>query len=179
MIFLIILDLFWAGAALWVDLPKLADIPPWAWPVVIICPVYPLLLAIVWRQIMKGKKPNQYILAFGALGAALFGILAIVFYPLTMIEGGWNWRAFGQIFWVWFYSAQGWYLIFKYRIKLFPALVAFSYFLIKFTLDYRFKTFGYLDFSGLSDLALASLYIIAVGAALLGSVLFLKKKKLT
>jgi hypothetical protein len=167
MVFLIILDLFWAIAALWVDLPKLATIPAWAWPVVFICPVYPLLLLIVWWQIRKGKEPNRYVLALGAIGGALFGVLAVVFYPLTMIEGGWNWRAFGQIFWVLFYSAQGWYLVITRRMSTLAVGAAAFYLLLKLILDFKFKSFGYLEISSLRtgfQIALLGLGLAALAA---------------
>ena len=159
MFVLVLLDLFWSGAAWWVDWPKLTTIPFWAWFFVIVCPIYPLLLAGVWLSVLRDKELNQYLLAFAALGSAILGIMAIVFYPATMVARGWDWNAFGQIFWVAFYSIQGWYLIFKYRIKLSPALIAFFYFLVKFTIDYKFKTFGYLDLAGTPNLAL---YLLAL-----------------
>ncbi|MDH4358416.1 MAG: hypothetical protein OEV37_00495 [Candidatus Berkelbacteria bacterium] len=150
MFFLILLDLFWAGAALWVDIPKLMQIPVWSWLLVVICPIYPFLLALIWIQIKSGKQANSYLLAFGAIGSAVFGPLALIFYPALIVERGWGWNEFGQIFWVSFYSTQGWYLIAKRKFELIPVLVAGVYFLIKIFFDYKTKTMSYLDFADLS-----------------------------
>ena len=176
MIFLIITDLFWSGAALIVDLPKLADIPPWAWPVVMICPIYPLLLAIVWFQIIYRKRSNQYLLAFAAIPSAVFGVLALVFYPLKLSALGWDSNAFGQIFWVLVYSIQGWYLLFRYKTGFRPAALAILYLFVKFTLDYKFNTFGYLDFAGLSNVAVLSLYIVALAVSVAGFFILLSSR---
>ena len=142
MVYLIILDIFWFSAALWVDFPKLITIPIWAWAFVIICPIYPLLLAIVWGQKYKDKKPNNYILSFAAIPSALFGILALIYYPLIMHTTGFNWNVFGQIFWVAFYSAQGWYLLFREKFRIMSVIIVLIYLFTKFTIDYLTKTFG-------------------------------------
>lgn len=149
MILLIIADFLWSLAALWVDIPKLATIPGWAWIFAMICPIYPFLLAFVWLRILQKKPVNSYLLAFAAIPSAIFGLLAIAFYPSVMIYHGFNWQDFGQIFWVLFYSIQGWYLIFRYKFLSSAALLAAAYLVIKFALDFKYKTFGYL---GVEDL---------------------------
>jgi hypothetical protein len=162
MVLLIILDIFWSVAALIVDLPKLADIPSWAWPLILICPVYPFLLALVWWQISRGSQVNKYLLTFGAIGAVYFGVMALLFYPLTMIEGGFDWKAFGQIFWVAFYASQGAYLLRNRKFHLPAVLTADFYFLAKLIIDFKFKSFGYLEISDLRISFQIALFILAL-----------------
>jgi len=144
-IYLIFLDFFWSVAALWVDMPKLPDIPIWAWPAVVICPIYPILLALVWLKIYRKQKLNKYLLAFASIPSAIFGVLALVYYQMLMAQNGFDWRDFGQIFWVLFYSGQGWWLILKYKFRGLPILAVCGYLTVKFILDYKFLTFGYLE----------------------------------
>lgn len=170
MLYLIFLDLFWSLAALIIDLPKLPEIPVWAWPFAVVCPIYPFLLFLVWRAIYKGREPNPYLLAFAVIGSAVFGLLALLFYPAVMTKIGFDWRSFGQIFWVLFYSLQGWYLLFKKRLLLGPAATVGGFLLVKFYLDYRFETFGYL---GVEDLPAGSIFYLFVLAVALSFVLCL------
>lgn len=162
MLFLIFLDFFWSGGALWVDIPKLPGIPIWAWPFVVICPIYPFLLALVWLKIYRKQKPNQYLLAFAAIPSAIFGVLALVYYPTLMATNGFTWQDFGQIFWVLFYSIQGWYLLIKFKIARWPTLLVSLCLMIKFILDYKFLTFGYLDVNLLSPILLKLLLAVAL-----------------
>jgi len=166
MVYLIFLDLFWSAAALAVDLPKLPSVPVWAWLFAVVCPIYPFLLFWVWRALYKGREPNPYLLAFAAIASAVFGPLALFFYPAVMTKIGFDWRSLGQIFWVLFYSLQGWYLLFKKRILLAPAAAAAGYLLIKFYLDYRFGTFGYLGVEDLPGGVLFYLFALAVTLSL-------------
>jgi len=176
MIYLIILDFFWSAAALFVDLPKLGSIHPLLWPVAIICPIYPLLLAIVWIEIKKGKKINSFLLAFAIIPSAIFGILALVYYPSKMIFQGFAFRDLGQIFWVLFYSSQGWYLWFKRKLLLFPVILVTIYLTIKFFLDYRFDSFGYLSFDDFSQSA--KFYILLLSLVLVAYFAIFQRKKL-
>jgi len=174
---IILLDLFWSIAAFWVDWPKLFEIPTWALLFAVICPVYPLLLAIVWFQIKKYGQPNPYFLAFAAIPSAVFGILAVVFYPTLMFSRGFSWNDLGQIFWVLFYSTQGWYLVFKNRFRLMPVLLVLLYLLAKFSLDLKFLTFGYLEAESLNKPALLAVFVIAIIASLLVAAFGLLKKE--
>jgi len=158
-----------------VDWPKLFEIPLWAIPFAIICPVYPLLLAVVWFQIRRNGKPNRYLLAFATIPSAVFGILALIFYPSLMVARGFAWNDLGQIFWVLFYSAQGWYLVFKNKISLLPALLVLLYLFVKFILDYKFLTFGYLEAESLSRQSLLMISIVALIAPVFIIIFTLKK----
>ena len=163
LIALVFLDLFWSVAALTVDVPKLLQLHIWLWPIVLICPVYPLLLAILWYCYIKKKTPNQYVAAFAIIGSAIFGVLALLFYPAVMYYQGFNLRDFGQIFWVLFYGAQGWYLIRKTALLPSAVLVASAYLIIKFSLDIKYATFGYLAAQDVAPKALLVIYVIAIG----------------
>jgi hypothetical protein len=174
--FLIFLDFFWSGAALWVDMPKLPGIPIWAWPAVVICPIYPILLALVWLKIYRKQKPNQYLLAYASIPSAIFGILALVYYPLLMAQSGFDWRNFGQIFWVLFYSGQGWWLILKYKFRKLPILGVCGYLTVKFILDYKFLTFGYLEVGDIAAENRVLLFSLALFLLAVLSIFVLVKK---
>ncbi len=169
-VYLIVLDFLWSAAALFVDLPKLGSIYPLLWPLVVICPVYPLLLGIVWLKIKKGQKPNPYLLAFSAIPSAAFGILALVYYPSKMVFQGFDLRDLGQIFWVLFYSLQGWYLLGRFKIKFAPAFVSFLFLCIALIVNFRFRTFGYLsldDFPQFSTIVLLNVGLVSAFVAAL------------
>jgi len=162
MIFLIATNLFWALAALVVDLPKLLEIPFFLWPIVAICPIYPFLLALVFLKILRGRPVNGYLLAFASFGSAVFGVLAIIYYPYKMFYGGFNWIDLGQIFWVLFYALQGWYLLLKKRQSVLPLLSAFIFLFAKFIVDYRYLTFGYLDVAALDRQAFMMIFAFSL-----------------
>lgn len=136
------------------------------WPLVIICPIYPLLLAFVWFQLYRKNRPNQLLLAFATIPSIVFGILALLYYPLAMFYQGFSWNGFGQIFWVLFYALQGWYLLKKYKVTQLALSIASIYLLIKLYLDYRYLSFGYLDFTGFSAHVMG--IVIAYGVVAVG-----------
>lgn len=177
MLYLIILDFIWSAVAFSVDFPKFFQIPFWAVPFVVICPIYPLLLGVVWLKKYKKTQVNPYLLAFAAIPSAVFGILAIVFYPALMINRGFQWNDLGQIFWVWFYSAQGWNLIKREKFYFWAVVVALVYLLVKFVLDYNFLTFGYLEVESLTQVAFEGVSIVAVFSSLGVSFLATRRKK--
>lgn len=178
MIYLIFLDLFWSVSAFVWDWPKMAQINFLVWPFVLICPIYPLLLAFVWFQLYRKSRPNQLLLAFAVIPPVVFGILAVFYYPLAMIYQGFNWNAFGQIFWVLFYALQGWYLFSKYKIARSAMIAVSTYLIVKLILDYKYLTFGYLDFEDIPSLAV--LILITIGILSLGALWildYMKKKQ--
>lgn len=142
---LIALDITWAGIALAYDWPKLADYPLYIWPAVIICPLYPALLAYIWYKIAMRKRPNNFVLTLATVGSAFFGLLAPVFYSLVMLSEGFNFLTFGAIFWVAFYGTQGWLLLAKSIsvLKAYWLILVTILLTIKITLDWRYATFDY------------------------------------
>ena len=142
---LIVFDLFWSLAAIFVDFPKLVDIPFYLWLVVPICPIYPALLLAVWITKLKGLKPNRFLLAFAAFPSAVLGPLAVIYYASQIYYNGFSFNDFGQIFWVLFYSIQGWYLVFREKITFWPLFCVSVYLLAKFWIDFEYGSFGYLQ----------------------------------
>ncbi|MGI6123343.1 MAG: hypothetical protein ACOYIG_04010 [Acetivibrionales bacterium] len=144
---LITLNFVWAVSAIIYDWPELMRQPIYLWPFLLVCPIYPLLLAITWLKIVRKQTPNSYLLAFATVGASFFGALGLLFYPTVMFIEGFNWLTFGAIFWVLFYGAQGWYLLFapNVTLKKWPVSLAVFYLLIKTFLDWRYNTFGYMS----------------------------------
>ena len=175
MLYLIYADLFWSVAAFVWDWPKMAQIHFYVWPFALICPIYPLLLAIIWFQLYRKKSPNQFLLAFATIPSIVFGILAIVYYPTAMYYQGFSWNGLGQIFWVIFYAAQGAYLFSKYQLAKWPLALASAYLIVKLCLDYKYLTFGYLDFTNIPQLAV--LILIVIGLISLGFLTALVARK--
>jgi len=167
LVLLILLDFFWSAAAWIYDAPKLANIPPYFWPFVAVCPIYPLLIALNLLQLYRKKEPNQFLLGFGAIGGALYGALAILYYPLAMAYQGFLLNALGQIFWVLFYALQGFWLFLNYQIKREVYIFVGAVLVLKLIIiDYFYKSFGYFDFTEISSnllIGLLSLAVISLG----------------
>lgn len=159
---IVYLDFVWSILALVYDIGKLGEIVWYLWLLVLICPVFPLLLAFVFIKIIKNKPVNQFLLAFAAIPSATFGTLSLFFYPMLMYNLGFDILGAGQILWVLFYGLQGWYLVFSQKIK--PKAMVFVnlYLIVKLALDYKFLSFGYLDLNILSFAQLTWLFIVAL-----------------
>lgn len=168
MIYLIVADVFWSLCALVVDIPKLSTIPFYLWAFALICPLYPAILAIIWWQYSKKITPNSYLVAFGGIGSVLFGLLAVLYYPILMTRIGFNWNDLGQIFWVLFYGIQGFFVLKLIPLRKLSKIIAISYFILKLILDFKYNSFGYLDLEALTFgqkfflLVVAFIFIILV-----------------
>jgi len=103
------------------------------------------------------------VLAFAAIPSAVYGVLAILYYPIAMYYQGFSWNAFGQIFWVLFYALQGLWLLRKFKIGRFPfVFVSILLILQLVIIDFYYKSFGYFDFTGISSNLLIGLLFLAV-----------------
>jgi hypothetical protein len=168
----IILDFFWSVSAWIYDWSKLTTIPLYLWPFVAVCPIYPLLLALVLLQFYLKKTPNQFLLAIAAVPSAVFGILAILFYPLAMIYQGFSWNAIGQIFWVLVYSSQGFYLLSKYEISKRAFFLGSTFTMLVILFHYFSSSFSYFDLTNIPTAIL--IWIIALAGF---SIFFLYVKR--
>ncbi len=144
MISLIILDLILSGAAWVYDWSTLIIIPIYLWPVVAICPIYPLLLAYIWHQKRQRHTPHPAIMAWAVIGGSTYAIAAVFFYPALMRYEGFSWLGVGAIGWVLLYGSQALYLL--KRNKLASSWVVFTVIALsaKTLLDVQYNTFGYL-----------------------------------
>jgi len=157
-IVLIILDLIWAVSALVYDLSAIGQIPIYFWPFIIICPIYPFLLAIVWYQKVRHNHINSYLLAFATIPSLAYFIGALIYYPTLMSAYGFNWLEFGAIFWVAFYGLQAVYLLFKNPIPKMPVILVLIFLLISFIIQFLTKSYGYLDFGNLDSATIIIIY---------------------
>jgi hypothetical protein len=127
------------------DFAALRDLPGWSVPFIAICPLMPLLLAAYWAA------PHTRFAASLALPPAFFGLAALAFYPLLLLQGGWDWLEFGQIFWVWLYAVQGWHVLTRNsRTAILPG---FAYVLACLLVLWQTKSYGFLAIDQLSDSA--------------------------
>lgn len=174
LLILIILDFVWSVSAFWYDADKLLTLSPFLWLFVAVCPVFPFLLALVLLQLYRKKSPNQFLLAFAAVPSAVYGVLAVFYYPIAMYYQGFSWNGFGQIFWVLLYALQGFWLLRKFKIGKLPfALVSILLILQIVIVDFYYKSFGYFDFAGISSNLLIGLVITTI--VLLGIIYKLRK----
>ena len=173
LLILIILDLFWSVAAWIYDVHKLLTIPLYFWLFVAVCPLYPLLLALILLQLYLKKSPNQFLLSFAVIPSIVFGVLALFFYPIAMYYQGFSLNALGQIFWVWFYAYQGIWLFRKFKIKTLPFLAAslFTAFVLLF--EFFSKSYGYFDFDNLPPQILV--FLLGLG---IFSIFFLNARRI-
>lgn len=145
-LFLTILDLIWSLLAWFYDWQKLFSIPFYLVPFILTCPVYPLLLAIIWYQIYKKRSLNAFIYYIAVIVSVMYGALALFYYPSQMVLYGFDWLTFGAIFWVLVYALQGGYLLLKIRPKfnLISFLVAIILIFEKIIIDYVTRTSDYI-----------------------------------
>lgn len=107
---LIILDVCIGSAALIYDWPALSALHWWLIPYVAICPLYPFLLAYAWYQ---WPRPQPWLYGMTVLPAAMYGVLAIFYYPLIMRHAGITIYSLLSIVWVWIYAIQAWYMLYR------------------------------------------------------------------
>ncbi|OGC81533.1 MAG: hypothetical protein A2788_02055 [Candidatus Abawacabacteria bacterium RIFCSPHIGHO2_01_FULL_46_8] len=141
---LIALDLFWWLAATIYDWQKLVSTPWYLLPFLPICPIYPLLLAIAFICLKRGRQIPAPLAIFTFMGAASYGIMAYIFYPLYMSATGLDSSAIGNMAWVTFYALQS-YLLLPY-LKIWPGwiIILATYFFSKDIIDLKFQQFSYL-----------------------------------
>jgi len=161
------LDLLWSALAWTVDFQKLYIVPPWAWIFCFICPIYPLLLSFIWYKKAQNRNVHDLLWSLAVLPSCVFGILALVYYPLKMVNQGFNFTDLGQILWVMFYSTQAWYLFFIHRKTQKTRVIFVLFFLLlEFYVEFKYLTFGYLNFDGFTHPQTAALFIIALFCSL-------------
>ena len=177
MIYLIFADLFWSAAAWVVDWMKLSIIPIWAWPFVVVCPIYPLLLSLVWIYLFKKGKVNNFLLSFAALPSVVFGVLSMFYYPLKMYFQGFAWVDLGQIFWVLFYAFQGWYIIMHYKIKATALITVLIFLVAMLVINFKFKTYGYLNFDAFPAFSIYFLFSLGILSSLFAFLLSRRTSK--
>jgi len=141
------LNLFWAFSATIYDWQAIQNIPFFYWPIIIVCPIFPLLLAILWYLKSRNGKVNQFYLSIIAIISFSYGLGSLFFYPTIMHYNGFDWLNFGQIFWVWFYASQGLYLLVKEKGNIWGEVVGISIFSVSVWVQIRTNSFGYLDYS--------------------------------
>ena len=140
---LCILDILWSLSALIYDFQAIQLIPLWARIFVIICPLYPLLLTLVWTTLLK-QMIHPWLFSIAVLPSAVYGVLGLFFYPLTMYFDHYSWEAVFQIGWVLFYSLQAWYLLRIYNPPLLSKLFAVLFITLSLGVQFLNQTFGYL-----------------------------------
>lgn len=177
--FLIALNLIWSAAAFTYDAPEIFRIPFYLWPFIVICPVYPFLLALVWCFIKK-EQLNSILLSFAAIPSAIYFLASLVYYPTWMMLNGFDWLALGQIFWVTFYGIQGLYLIQKYTPAKSAIILACLFLVISFGVQYFVHHSNdknsYIDYTNFSSVLLLGEYVFLVTATLVLSLALYTKK---
>lgn len=141
---LITLDICWSLIALVYDWHKLATMSPVIWFFAAICPLYPALLAISWHHI-RNQKSQNWIVGFSANATATFGLIALVYYPLYMYYSHTDFVSLLSIPWLWFYAAQGWYIIWHYKISSLSIFFSGLFLLVSFTSHWQNYSFGFFD----------------------------------
>lgn len=172
--FLVVLDLFMAISAMYVDWGDFFMVPWYLILFVPICPLYPLLLACnFWHFRNKGNF-SQPLLHFTLMGTLAYGIMAYIFYPTYLISKGFAWYELGNMLWVTIYASQAFLLlplIKKISIGWYVPFIA--YFLLKDFLDRFAGTFSYERLKVFSPATENFLFVSIVGLHLF-AVIFLK-----
>ncbi|OQB06322.1 MAG: hypothetical protein BWY19_00313 [bacterium ADurb.Bin212] len=158
----ILLNLIWSAIAFFVDYKVIGNIPFYFWPFTIICPLFPFLLFILWLREHFRKNTRDLWLSLFSIPPIAYFFGSLIYYPYWMLQNGFNLYAFGQIFWVAFYGIQGIWFSIKRKNDLKYDLVAISYIVISFIIQYFGETYGYFDTSNISNLAMAIIYALIV-----------------
>lgn len=174
---LIGLNIFWAAAALIFDWQEIVHLPYYLIPFLIICPIYPLLLAICWFQLLKFKRPSEWLFSFTIIPSIIYFLAALAYYPLWMHYNYFDWLAFGQVFWVSFYGIQAAFLLPHLRRDYVSTYLASLFVLVSLWLQYRNIESGFFDFSTFPDgLALGLVTLLGAATVILLSLLNHKSK---
>jgi hypothetical protein len=148
---LIILNLCMGFLALGYDIPAIRQVPWFMVLFILICPLYPFLLAFH----LYLPKPQAWLQAFATIPPTIYGGLALAFYPLSMYVSGFTWNETGQIFWVLLYATQAFLLLPK---KPSPATyTAATFTLISLCILFVTDSYGYLAIAALPQSAKVSL----------------------
>ena len=149
------------AVALAYDWPALAAIPWYLLPLVVICPVYPTLLAVA---LLTGRR--GVLAGIATVPAAVFGLLALAFYPLYMLRNGFAWTDLGQIFWVLAYAVPA--LLLSPQVSPRGRRVGGLFSLACLLTLYETKSFGYLGLADITDATRLFLLVLGcLGAATL------------
>jgi len=170
---LVLLNTFWAVAALTFDWPKITTLPSWAIIFIVVCPLYPILLWLVWftldrqrsteaREALLTKGVFPYLLALAALPSAVYGVVAVYFYPIQMIFNGFNWLGVLSIAWIWVYSAQGWWLLKHFTPHLNALRFSAVFLTVSLLVQLFTQTFAYLDIASIPQ----SVWVIEIIGAI-------------
>jgi len=175
---IIIFDLVWAAMAAVYDWEIFSRIPIYLWPFLVICPIFPALLSLVWLQSLE-SRPNKFLLAFGAMPSVVYLFAAIIYYPTWMILNGFDWMTFGAIFWVAAYGLQGLYFLSKYCVERGQLFFVAIFLIFSLTVQYLTKTYGAQDFTNFSQtLFIAEYFIVALFVIIFSIFLSLDRKKI-
>lgn len=159
---LTLLNVILSLSALIYDLPAIKNIPLIYWPFIVICPIYPALLAVCWHKITRVQKINPLLIAFATIPSIIYFVGAALFYPLWMAHNGFNIYALGQVFWVALYGLQAIYLYFILRVNYRATLMVISFLATSFLIQHKTKTYGYLDLTNMPENQIISIYLILI-----------------
>ncbi len=141
---LVVLNVAMGLIALTYDWQALQAIPPLLLPVIVICPIYPFLLAVIWVHRLRKRVTPSWIVALAVIPAATYGVLAPLFYITHSYVTVFSWNDMGQIVWVWIYAAQAIYLIFTTKIDRTAAFWATCFIILSLFMQFSTGGYGYL-----------------------------------
>ena len=134
----------------------ISNVVDWSWlmsvewylrPFTPICSLYPLSLAIWYTVFLVRKKVPNWYTHFIFLGIVSYGIMAYIYYPVSMAKWGFDWRLFGNMLWVTTYALQSFVIVSELKkIPLYQFMLLVSYFVFK---DYADRFLGtFIDIRG-------------------------------
>lgn len=161
------------------DASILATIPLWAWPLVAVCPLFPLLLAFFWLRLARKKHVPHFLASFAILPAAVYGLGTLLYYPLLMHQTYVNVQDIGQIFWVWLYASQAWYLLRRWPISMWHACLALIFLIGSFCFQLATLSYGYLEYASLTPNQRILLFVFVCVSSLATYQIWLFRKPLS
>lgn len=177
LLFFVILGLGMSLVAWFMDLHDFVETPWYLWVFVPVCSGYPLLLALNYLYFWRFRRFQPLLLHFTLYGIIGYGVIAPLFYAFYMVESGFSWYEFGNIFWVWIYAAQAFFLWpARIRLTCWQLFLIVAYFFTKDFLDRFSVTWSYVRFGVLSSLLMNTIFVLLLLIHSALFVIFLKKR---
>lgn len=137
---LIVMNAFMAIVSNIVDWHWLMSVEWYLRPFTPICALYPLALAIWYTVFYFRKKVPGWYTTFVFIGIVSYGIMAYIYYPVTMAWQGIEWRLPGNMLWVTIYALQSFIILSELKkIPWYQFSLIVGYFLFK---DYADRFLG-------------------------------------
>ncbi len=147
---LVVLNVTMSLVALTVDWQAIQAVPAALIPFIVICPIYPFLLALIWMHKLHRRTIPLFLQA-ALLPTATYGVLAPLYYVTHSFVTVFSWNDMGQIGWVLLYAGQAMYLLLTTKMSRAALFWGGCFSAVSLCLQFVTKSYGYLAINDLSQ----------------------------